>query len=59
MKVLITGSKGFIGKNLISHLQEEENIEIITYDINDDFYILIIPLQCIPLYIFYLFLISP
>lgn len=38
MKVLITGSKGFIGKNLISHLQEEENIEIITYDINDDFY---------------------
>ena len=30
MKVLITGSKGFIGKNLISHLQEEENI-------NDDF----------------------
>lgn len=37
MKILITGSKGFIGKNLISHLQEEENVEIITYDINDEF----------------------
>ena len=37
MKVLVTGSNGFIGKNLISHLQEVENIEIITYDIEDDF----------------------
>ena len=27
MKVLVTGSEGFIGKNLISHLQEIENIE--------------------------------
>ena len=37
MKVLITGSKGFIGKNLVSHLQEQENIEIISFDIEDSF----------------------
>ena len=37
MKVLITGSNGFIGKNLRTHLQEKENIEIITYDIDDTF----------------------
>ncbi|MBQ8902106.1 MAG: NAD-dependent epimerase/dehydratase family protein [Bacilli bacterium] len=37
MKVLVTGSKGFIGKNLISHLQEIENVEIITFDIDDSF----------------------
>ena len=37
MKILITGSKGFIGKNLKSHLQEKENIEIIEYDIEDSF----------------------
>lgn len=37
MRVLVTGANGFIGKNLISHLNEEENIEIITYDIEDKF----------------------
>jgi len=37
MKILITGSSGFIGKNLISHLQEKENVEIITYDVEDNF----------------------
>ena len=37
MKVLITGSNGFIGKNLKSHLQEIENITILEYDINDKF----------------------
>ena len=37
MKVLITGANGFIGKNLVSHLQELENIEIIKFDKNDDF----------------------
>lgn len=37
MKVLITGSNGFIGKNLKSHLQEIENLSIIEYDINDTF----------------------
>jgi len=37
MKVLITGSNGFIGKNLTQHLIEKQDIEIITFDINDDF----------------------
>ncbi len=37
MKVLVTGSNGFIGKNLISHLQEKENIEIIKFDKDDSF----------------------
>ncbi len=36
MKILVTGSNGFIGKNLVSHLQED-NLEIITYDSNDEF----------------------
>ena len=31
MKVLITGSEGFIGKNLRSHLLAEKNIEIMTF----------------------------
>lgn len=35
MKVLITGSNGFIGKNLKAHLNEIEDIEIITYDVED------------------------
>ncbi len=37
MKVLVTGSNGFIGKNLIAHLQEIDNLEIITYDKDDNF----------------------
>lgn len=37
MKVLVTGSNGFIGKNLISHLQEKQEIEIIKYDRNTPF----------------------
>ena len=37
MKVLITGSNGFIGKNLVSHLQENENIEIIHFNKGDSF----------------------
>lgn len=32
MKVLVTGSSGFIGKNLISHLQEINNLEIVKFD---------------------------
>lgn len=37
MKILLTGSKGFIGKNLISHLKEDESIEILTFDSCDNF----------------------
>ena len=37
MKILVTGSNGFVGKNLISHLQELNNIEIIKYDIDNEF----------------------
>jgi UDP-2-acetamido-2,6-beta-L-arabino-hexul-4-ose reductase len=35
-KVLITGSNGFIGKNLIEGLKRSEGIEIKTFDIEDD-----------------------
>lgn len=35
MKVLITGSRGFIAKNLIITLQQIENIEILTFDKTD------------------------
>lgn len=31
MKVLVTGSEGFIGKNLIIHLKEAKNIEVLTF----------------------------
>lgn len=34
MKVLITGSNGFVGKNLISHLSLNKEIEIFKYDLN-------------------------
>jgi UDP-2-acetamido-2,6-beta-L-arabino-hexul-4-ose reductase len=37
MKILVTGAAGFIGKNLVQHLKQIENIEIITYDKDDDF----------------------
>lgn len=33
MKILVTGSSGFIGKNMVNHLQKEH--QIITYDIKD------------------------
>ena len=32
MKILVTGSKGFIGKNLISRLSEIENLTILSYE---------------------------
>ena len=35
-KVLVTGSNGFIGKNLIEGLQRKEDVEIKTFDIEDD-----------------------
>ena len=34
--VLVTGSKGFIGQNLIEGLRRVDNIEIKCFDINDD-----------------------
>lgn len=35
MRVLVTGSKGFIGKNLVSHLRELDDIEIVEFDSQD------------------------
>ncbi len=37
MKVLVTGAKGFIGKNLVCHLKERENIEVVEFDRDDNF----------------------
>lgn len=34
MKVLVTGAKGFVGKNLISNLKLDKNIEIYQYDLD-------------------------
>ena len=35
MKVLVTGSSGFIGKNLLERLSRIENIKVHTFDIED------------------------
>ena len=37
MKVLVTGSKGFIGKNLLCHLSEKNNIDVIEFNKEDSF----------------------
>lgn len=34
MKVLVTGAKGFIGRNLISELERQENVEVMAFDID-------------------------
>lgn len=34
MKVLVTGAKGFVGKNLIAELKYHDDIEIYEYDLN-------------------------
>jgi UDP-2-acetamido-2,6-beta-L-arabino-hexul-4-ose reductase len=34
--ILVTGSSGFIGKNLIARLRTREDITLLTYDIEDD-----------------------
>lgn len=34
MKVLVTGAKGFIGKNLISELTRREEIEVFSFDVD-------------------------
>ncbi|MCW2292127.1 UDP-2-acetamido-2,6-beta-L-arabino-hexul-4-ose reductase [Pseudomonas sp. BIGb0408] len=36
MKVLITGANGFVGKNLIVHLKERQDVEILTFGRSDD-----------------------
>lgn len=35
MKVLITGANGFIGKNLVAHLNERKDIEVLCFTRND------------------------
>ena len=37
MNILITGANGFIAKNLISHIQERENTNLILFDKQTDF----------------------
>jgi UDP-2-acetamido-2,6-beta-L-arabino-hexul-4-ose reductase len=36
MKVLITGANGFVGKNLIAHLSERVDIEVVRFTRDDD-----------------------
>lgn len=36
MKILITGSKGFVGKNLIAELKNRQYFDILEYDIDSD-----------------------
>ena len=33
MKVLVTGAKGFIGRNLVTTLKQDTNLEVIEIDI--------------------------
>jgi UDP-2-acetamido-2,6-beta-L-arabino-hexul-4-ose reductase len=35
MKVLVTGAKGFVGRNLVVMLGRQSGVEIITYDLDD------------------------
>ena len=35
MRVLVTGSKGFIGKNLTLQLWRREGVQILSYDIEN------------------------
>lgn len=37
MNVLVTGSKGFIGKNLLVYLREKKDVRIYEYDIENNF----------------------
>lgn len=34
MKVLVTGAKGFIGRNLVAELSKRENVEVLAYDLD-------------------------
>ncbi|MFT0633559.1 UDP-2-acetamido-2,6-beta-L-arabino-hexul-4-ose reductase [Pseudomonas sihuiensis] len=40
MRVLITGANGFVGKNLIVHLKERQDVEILTFGRSDDLEVL-------------------
>ena len=40
MRVLITGANGFVGKNLIVHLKERKDVEILTFGRSDDLHAL-------------------
>lgn len=40
MRVLITGPNGFVGKNLIVHLKEHQDVEILTFGRSDDLKVL-------------------
>ncbi|MER2009578.1 MAG: NAD-dependent epimerase/dehydratase family protein [Psychrobacillus sp.] len=35
MKVLVTGANGFIGRNLVAHLEENQEIEVLTFTRNE------------------------
>lgn len=35
MKVLVTGAKGFVGKNLITELERREGVEVLAYDVDN------------------------
>ena len=37
MRILITGSDGFIGKNLVSHLNKKDGIDIFHFNRGDSF----------------------
>ena len=36
MKILITGAKGFLGRNLVAELSRQDNIELFEYDWLDE-----------------------
>ncbi|VVN06170.1 UDP-2-acetamido-2,6-beta-L-arabino-hexul-4-ose reductase [Pseudomonas fluorescens] len=36
MRVLITGANGFVGRNLVAHLSERKDVEVVTFNRADD-----------------------
>lgn len=36
MKILVTGAKGFVGKNLVAELRNQKNADVFEYDIDSD-----------------------
>jgi UDP-2-acetamido-2,6-beta-L-arabino-hexul-4-ose reductase len=49
MRILITGSNGFIGKNLVSHLKKKDGIDIFHFNRGDSFDLLTFSLEEIDL----------